>query len=213
MEKPNALELAQTDLFTADAKLVEMKIPQNVIERLHRLRDMYNWCISNPDEPDRIFVQTEVARYPDLSKVTIYDDLKIVKTILPHLSKASRDYHRWRFNEMILETYAMAKKRKDTKTMEKAAASYAKYNRVDLEDELQIPYHLILVQPFTATDDPTVLGINPIPNVDDHIARMLEFYRKETLDIDDVEYEEADLEEDELFNTLEDENGQENLLQ
>lgn len=213
MEKPNALELAQTDLFTADAKLVEMKIPLNVIERLHRLRDMYNWCISNPDEPDRIFVQTEVARYPDLSKVTIYDDMKIVKTILPHLSKASRDYHRWRFNEMILETYAMAKKRKDTKTMEKAAASYAKYNRVDLEDELQIPYHLILVQPFTATDDPTVLGINPIPNVDDHIARMLEFYRKETLDIDDVEYEEADLEEDELFNTLEDENGQENLLQ
>lgn len=213
MEKPNALELAQTDLFTADAKLVEMKIPQNVIERLHRLRDMYNWCISNPDEPDRIFVQTEVARYPDLSKVTVYDDLKIVKTILPHLSKASRDYHRWRFNEMILETYAMAKKRKDTKTMEKAAASYAKYNRVDLEDELQIPYHLILVQPFTATDDPTVLGINPIPNVDDHIARMLEFYRKETLDIDDVEYEEADLEEDELFNTIEDENGQENLLQ
>ena len=29
----------------------------------------------------------------------------------------------------------MAKKRKDTKTMEKAASSYAKFNCIDLEDE------------------------------------------------------------------------------
>jgi hypothetical protein len=100
----------------------------------------------------------------------------------------------------------MAKKRKDTKTMEKAASSYAKYNRVDLEDEQAVPYDLIVVQPFTATNDPTVLGIKPIPNINERIAELLKKYRSENMDIEDVEYEEADLE----FNTLfpEEKNGE-----
>ena len=34
--------------------------------------------------------------------------------------------------------------------MEKAASSYAKYNRVDKEDEQAIPYDRIVIQPFTA---------------------------------------------------------------
>lgn len=80
-----------------------------------------------------------------------------------------------------------------------AASSYAKYNRVDIEDERAMPYDRIVVQPFTATDDPTVLGIKPIPNINEKIKEMLDKYRKETIDIEDIEFEEADLEEDELF--------------
>ena len=100
---------------------------------------------------------------------------------------------------MILETYQMAKKRKDTKTMEKAASSYAKYNRVDLEDEQAVPYDLIVVQPFTATDDPSVLGIKPIPHINERIQELLHKYQAENIDIEDVEFEEADLEESTLF--------------
>ena len=83
--------------------------------------------------------------------------------------------------------------------MERAAASYAKYNRVDLEDEQLIPYEDIVVQPFTATNDPSVLGIKPIKDIETRIKEMIDKYRKETIDIEDVEYEEADLEEQELF--------------
>ena len=134
-----------------------------------------------------------------ISKVLAYSDLAIVKALLPQLAQASRDFHRYRYNEMILETFQMAKKRKDTKTMEKAASSYAKYNRVDLEDEQAVPYDLIVVQPFTATNDPTVLGIKPIPNINERIAELLKKYRAENMDIEDVEYEEADLELNNLF--------------
>ena len=106
---------------------------------------------------------------------------------------------------MLLETYQMARKRKDTKTMERAATSYGKLNRVDLEDEQALPFDLIVVQPFTATQDPSVLGIKPIPNLDEKISSMIAKYRQETIDIDDVEYEEADLEEGELWNDQDDE--------
>ena len=99
---------------------------------------------------------------------------------------------------MIVETYQMAKKRKDTKTMERAASSYAKYNRIDVEDETAVPYDVIVVLPFTATNDPSVLGIKPIPNIQEKIQAMLKKYRAESMDIEDVEFEEADLE----LNTL-----------
>ena len=163
-----------------------------------RIRDEYNWFLSNPDSKDRQFVEQAVSRH-GVSRMQAYNDLAVVKALLPHLAQASRDFHRYRYNEMILETYQMAKKRKDTKTMEKAASSYAKYNRVDLEDEQAVPYDLIVVQPFTATDDPTVLGIKPIPNINERIHALLKKYQAENMDIEDVEFEEPDLELPSLF--------------
>lgn len=209
MAFPNALELCRTDLFTKEDEL-RQAYPQILVDKVLRVRGMYNWCIANPDAKDRQFVEQELSRY-DISKVVAYSDLAIVKTLLPTLATASRDFHRWRYNEMILETYQMAKKRKDTKTMEKAASSYAKYNRIDLEDEQAVPYEMIVVQPFTATSDPSVLGIKPIPNINDKIKAMLNKYRAETIDIEDITFEEADLEEESLFppDNKEDDNEQE----
>ena len=197
MSTPSALEVCRTDLFTKEDDL-RQRFPSPLVDKVLRVREMYNWFISNPDGTDREFVAELLQRHA-VSKVTAYSDLAVVKTLLPLLATASRDFHRWRFNEMIINTYKMAEKRKDTKTMERAAASYAKYNRVDLEDEQQMPYEMIVVQPFTATSDPSVLGIKPIPNIQEKISAMIQKYRAETLDIEDVDFEEADLEFSELF--------------
>lgn len=169
------------------------------VARVLRLRDMYNWVLANPDAKDRQFIEEELARGFAVHKSQAYADLAIIKALVPLLTEASREFHRWRYNEMIIETYQMAKKRKDTKTMERAATSYAKYNRVDIEDETALPYELIVIQPFTATSDPTVLGIKPIPNRQKFVEDLLAKYRAESADIEDVEFEEADLEEDVLF--------------
>lgn len=213
MANPSALEVCRTDLFTREAELRE-RYPQSVVDKVLRVREMYNWFIANPDGTDREFVNELVQRH-DVSKVTAYSDLAVVKAMLPLLAAASRDFHRWRFNEMIMNTYKMAQKRKDTKTMERAAASYAKYNRVDLEDEQVMPYEMIVVQPFTATSDPSVLGIKPIPNIQRKISDLIKKYRAETIDIEDVEFEEADLELDALFplnNNTQSNDGEEDLL-
>ena len=197
MPLPATIEICQKDLFTAEDEL-KRKYDEITVRRLLRLREMYAWAVANPDAKDRQFVEVLVSRHR-ISQAAAYSALAIVKSMIPRIAEASRDYHRWRANEMLLETYQTAKKRKDTKTMERAASSYAKYNRVDIEDERAMPYDRIVVQPFTATDDPTVLGIKPIPNINEKIKEMLDKYRKETIDIEDIEFEEADLEEDELF--------------
>ena len=197
MPNPSTLEICRIDLFTAKDEL-QQRYADSIVERIMRIRDEYNWFLSNPDSKDRQFVEQAVSRH-GVSRMQAYNDLAVVKALLPHLAQASRDFHRYRYNEMILETYQMAKKRKDTKTMEKAASSYAKYNRVDLEDEQAVPYDLIVVQPFTATDDPTVLGIKPIPNINERINALLKKYQAENMDIEDVEFEEPDLELPSLF--------------
>lgn len=197
MPYPNAIEACRAELFTKEVELRD-RYPQALVDKVLRVREMYNWFIANPDGTDREFV-AEVCQRHGIHRTTAYSDLAVVKSLLPMLGSASRDFHRWRTNEMLMNTYKMAEKRKDTKTMERAATAYGKLNRVDLEDEQAIPLDQILVQPFTATDDPRVLGIEPIPNLADKISAMIEKYRRETIDIQDVEFEEVDLELDNLF--------------
>ena len=209
MPFPAVQDVVTTDFFTAEDELRKL-FPAASVERVLRLRELYNWVISNPDCKDKEFVDVAIGRF-GISKTLAYDDLKIIKSVLPNITQASRDYHRWKYNEMILETYQMAKKRKDTKTMERAATSYAKYNNVNVEDEQSVPYDMIVVQPFTATDDPTVLGIKPIPNIEKVISDMIEKYRAESLDIDDIEYEDADIQWTDYEEVREDETDSPNL--
>ena len=197
MKQLKPIDVCRLDLFTSEDEL-RQKYTEPIVVRVLRIRAEYTWFLSNPDAKDRQFVENTIARH-GINKTQAYSDLAIVKALLPMLGQASRDFHRYRYNEMILETFQMAKKRKDTKTMEKAASSYAKYNRVDLEDEQAVPYDLIVVQPFTATDDPSVLGIKPMPRLQERIQELLHKYQAENIDIEDIEYEEADLEEAALF--------------
>ena len=197
MPLPSIIDIARTDLYTNREELEE-KYAITQVEHLIRLRDMVTWSIANPDMKDRQFVDEIKQRY-GISMVTAYADLKIIKALLPNLAEATRDYHRWRYNEMILETYQMAKKRKDTKTMEKAASSYAKYNRIDVEDEQSVPYHMIVVQPFFPTTDPRVVGINPVPNIDERIRKLTKELADSHPDTLNIEYEEADMPIEEIF--------------
>ena len=146
MPLPAIITVATADLFTDEATL-RQKYQEVQVTHILRLRDMYNWYLSNPDAHDRQFVDQCRSRY-SLGKSQAYEDLALIKKLLPALSQSSRDFHRWKANEMLLETYRMAKARKDTKTMEKAASAYAKYNRVDIEDEQAMPYDDIVIQPF-----------------------------------------------------------------
>lgn len=194
---PSPLEACKADLLASDDELLQ-KYPLAIAERVMRLREMYNYWLSNPSMKDRQLRDAIMSRY-EVSQSTAYADINIIHQLVPLLSPKSREFHRTRYNEMILETYAMAKARKDTKTMERAATSYAKQNRINLEDEMAMPYDEIVIQPFCATLDVRVLGLKPIPDVYNHIAKLTKELSRDFVDIQDVEYEEADLEEDMLF--------------
>ena len=198
MSRITTLELARENLFSSESALAN-KFGEFDIDRIMKVRAMYMWRLSNPEMKDRQFIDEFRSRYPEAGKNVAHEYMVVVNTLLPALSEKAREFHRWRYNEMILETYQMAKSRKDTKTMERAATSYGRLNKVDAEETQQIPWDIIKKQPFIPTMDPSVLGITPIPDIDKRIKAMIDKYVKETRDIVDVDYEEIDLEEDELF--------------
>lgn len=206
MPLPSILESCKLHLLDADDELLS-RFPLQMAERIMRIREMYNYWLANPSMKDRQLRDAIMSRY-DISQSTAYSDIAVIHQLVPLLSAKSRDFHRARSNEMMLETYAMAKARKDTRTMSMTAANYAKYNRVDLEDEMSMPYEDIVYQPFCPTLDVTVLGIKPIPDVYRHIDRLTKDLSRDFADIEDVEYEDADLEEDKLFSPLRDDTHQ-----
>lgn len=197
MPQVKNIELARKEMFTPESELLE-RYDEARVAHLVRLRDMYNWFLANPSEQDRKFVQVFMGRY-NLAQSKVYADLALIKELIPMLSEASRDFHRARISDMLLEAYNMAKRRKDTKAMIMAAKELARVNRVDLEDEKELPFDMIVIQPFTPSFDPTLVGIKPIPNVDEVKARLKRTLAQEIPDIEDVDYEAADLEEAELF--------------
>lgn len=197
MSMPSTLDVCRLDLFE-DVSELQKKYPPVIVDKVVRVRDMYNQFLAYPNTGDADVV-ANVCKHYKIHRNTAYEDLRVVKALLPMLSTASRDFHRWRTNEMLQATYNMAVAKKDTKTMERAATAYGKLNRVDEEVEQSIPYEKLVKQPFVPTDDPRVLGIDPIPNIDAKIKDMIDKYSKDTIDMDDVEYEEVDLEFDTLF--------------
>lgn len=203
---PSPLEACKVDLFASEVELRD-KYPVAIAERVMRLRDMYNYWLANPSMKDRQLRDAIMSRY-DVSQSTAYSDISIIHQLVPLLSQKSRAFHLARTNEMLLETYAMAKARKDTKTMERTAASYGKYNDVNKEDDTSVPYDDIHVQPFCGTLDVRVLGIEPIPDVYNFIAKLTKDLSRDFRDIEDVEAELVDLEEEHLFAPLSDDTNQ-----
>ncbi len=195
----DAFEACRLDLYTDEQKLRE-KYPVALADKVMRIREMYHFMLSAPSTKDREFIDEDVYRF-GVSRPTAASDLGVVRALLPMLGAAAKDFHRWRANEMMLETYAAAKRRNDVRTMSQVAASYAKYNRIDVEDVVEFPHDKIIVQPFVPTDDPRVLGIEPVANLRERQKALLKELAVTTPEIEFVEFEEADV--DNIFNNTE----------
>lgn len=209
MPQVKNIELAQREMFTPAEELLQ-RYDAARVDHLLRLRDMYNWMLSNPSERDRKFIDVFTGKY-GICETAAYSDLALIKQLIPALAPASREFYRKQVSEMLLETYNMAKARKDTKAMAMAAKELGKVNRVDLEDEKALPYDDIVIQPFTPSSDPTIIGLKVIPNLEEVKARLRKQMAIDNPDIEDIEFEPADLEEESLFPEEQEENGKDIL--
>lgn len=190
MSRINSIELCRLYLF-ADAKDFKHKVSEADYDKIIRCRALYLWFLEQPHAKDAAFVAEDCNRFK-VSRPTAYSDLAVIKALMPELSKTAREFHRWRYNQMILDTYNTAKLKGDTRTMEKAATSYAKYNDCDNFKE-EIDLSEIMPQPFIPTMDPRVLGIEPMPDLAKRKRELIEKYTREVADVADIDFEEIDL--------------------
>jgi hypothetical protein len=196
MPIPATFDMCQQYLFADVDEMKNAGIPVSIQSRLIRLRDMYNYWLEFPNKKDMEIVTELMKRY-SIGKSQAYDDIKILKFVLGHFAKTTKDYHRYRFIMMVEESFNVAKLTKDAKAMASAASTYAKYCQLDREDEKDKGYDQIIPQAFEPTDDPTVLGLKKIPDIRERIEKTIKKYWND--DIEEVALESAEYDEDKIF--------------
>lgn len=198
MPLPAIIDTARDHLFADVTDMQRAGLPLATQEHIFRLRDLYNYWLQHPRIKDKEIILKLQQDYK-LGKSQAYSDLSILKLLLGEFQKTSKDYHRYRFIEMINEAYEVARVNKDAKAMATAADKYAKYTQLDKEDEINFDYDKIAVQAFVPTDDPSVAGFKPVPNLREVIRNTIKEYEKECEYIKFVEVEEADFNPDNIF--------------
>lgn len=196
MHQPPILEAARENLFTSVPDMVKVGLPEATRNRLLRLRDIYNYWLQFPNTKDRelaLYIKTKYELQPSQT----YADIRVVKALIGDMQKASKEYHRWRFIEMCNQAYEMARVNRDAKAMVAAADKYAKYTQLDKEDLVDRGFDKIMIQPFKPTDDPSVAGFKPIPNIRERIQKKIASYWSE--EVEDVEIENVEYNEDDIF--------------
>lgn len=196
MPLPATYDIAREHLFSSVDEMTAAHVPQLIQERLIRLRDMYNFWLQYPSLKDQEIVLELKKRY-NLGKSAAYEDIRIIKYLLGDLNRATKDYHRFRFSQMISEAFDMGRRTKDARAMASAANFYGKYTQLNKDDERDLGYDKIVVQPFEPSNDPSILGIKPIPNIRQRIDQKIKQYMNE--DIEDVTFEEVEFNEEDIF--------------
>ena len=177
------LDIYSDNLMLTREEMVEKKISSQVIERIIRLRDVYNYMLRNPLKKDREYIEYIQARYSvndkPLSKRKAYEDLEILHAIIGNLQQCTKEWHRWRFNNMIMEGYAIALRKEDALAIAKLAQQYGKYNQLDKNDERDRGYGEIprLQFTFNVAD----MGFKRIPNVRSVIRDLIAKYSQSNL--------------------------------
>lgn len=172
--KPATLELCRQNLY---GELPETLAPQ-LRSRILRIRATYTYWIEFTDKNDTEIRDFLINNF-NTSYTQAYEDIKIIKALRGDLHKVSKDWHRARFIEMIDESYKMAKKQKDPKTMVAAADKYGKHTQLDKEDAIEIPWDELIFQQWWPTEDPEASGIKPKPGIDKRIEFLENKYSED----------------------------------
>lgn len=192
---PATLDVALEHLFSSTDEMQNARIPEIIQKRILRIRDLYTFWLNYPNTKDVDIVRELRKRY-GISQNIAYQDLRIIKTLLGEINKSSRDFYRYKFNKMIERAYEVADRKGDAKAMAAASAVYGKFNKLDKEDPQDLGYDKIIPQNFEITDDPSILGYKKIPNVKERINKIINEMGQ---DIQDVQYEEVEFNEEDIF--------------
>lgn len=187
MRKEKTIDICYKHLFDDVDTLQKAKLSTQIIERIKRLRSIYTTWNDYPFKKEKELRDILIKRF-GVSQSQAYEDIKIVKQLLGDTNEASKAFHRFRANAIFMEGLELARIKKNPIAIIMAGDKYAKYNQLDKDDVLEFPWDEIIPQQFFPTSDPTVIGITPVPNIQQKIAQMKARYGQE---IEDINYEEV----------------------
>lgn len=159
--------------------------------RLKRYRSAFTLSLENPSIPDTELCNFLIQEF-GISRSQAYVDLGNIRVLLGNIKNAGKEWVRYLVNEelksVIEEARDLGKKGLDKRI--NAAAVLARYNRLDKEDQPELPWEELVPQPIEPTSDPTVLKIKPLSNKEETIRKLYDKYKGD-IEIEYTDYEEV----------------------
>lgn len=197
MPLPAILEVAHDYFFADSDKMISAGLPEATIRHLVRLRDIYNYWLSFPSKRDRDIVGELKSRY-GIGDTVAREDLRVIKNLLGDFQKVSKDYMRYRVTMMLNRAYEKADAANNTRDMVAAAKALKEVHQLDKDDPRADILDKVVPIVLNFTDDPTVIGIQRMPDFRNRIKEVKNKYWMEQTE--DVEFEDIDAKLDDIFN-------------
>lgn len=161
-------------------------VPEETIQRVERLRELSAYWRSYPSTTPKELV-TRCTQLFHVGKSQAYDDIHILKILIGNLEATTKEFARWRVNQMIEEDRTAARRDGDWRAVASMQKNYIKNNMTDKEDSPDKAFEQIIPLQIEPTDDPSVLGIKAPKNLRQLRDKLIRQYSKDEEYTDYVE--------------------------
>lgn len=168
-------------------------VPEDTIFRVERLRELSAYWRSYPQTSPKELVNRCMQLF-HVGKSQAYDDIHILKILIGNLEATTKEFARWRANQMIEEDRLAARRDGDWRAVASMQKNYIINNQTDKEDTPDKAFEKIVPLQIEPTDDPSVLGIKAPKNLRQLRDKLIRRYSKdeEYDDYTDVTNEESE---------------------
>lgn len=188
MSLPVCIDDYSLYLSQDSTELRELHVPDDTILRVERLRELCAYWRQYPSTSQKELV----SRCMQLFKVAqsqAYDDIHLLKVLIGNLEATTKEFARWRVNQMIEEDRLAARRDGDWRAVASMQKNYILNNQTDKPDTPDMSFDKIVPPILEPTDDPTVLGIKAPKNLRQLRDKLIKRYSREEEYTDYIEVE------------------------
>ncbi len=173
------------DSFTRAIENPSFKLPPADAVRLDRLKQIFTRWHENPLITD-IQMRDYIMSNFGVGRSQAYDDMNLVVKLFGSAPKAEKEFMRMKANRLLQSATAaaLAGDDKQAKALTKIAEVIVKNNQLDQPDGEDYQWEEIVPKDESFSVDPTVIGIEKVPDIEEKSRRLLQQYTKEIDNID-----------------------------
>ena len=153
-------------------------VPEDIIQRVERLRELSSYWRSYPSTSPKELVSRCMQLF-HVGKSQAYDDIHLLKILIGNLEATTKEFARWRVNQMIEEDRLAARREGDWRAVASMQKNYILNNQTDKPDTPDMAFEKIVPLQIEPTDDPSVLGIKAPKNLRARRDKLIRLYSKD----------------------------------
>jgi hypothetical protein len=168
----------------------EAQLPSSFIQRLQRIRGVYDYWLQFPNKQMIDIVSYEEQMF-GIQKTQAYQDIRLVKLLLGDIESSTKEFWRWRINTIIMDNIKSARRASDFRSVASLVKNLILNNKTDKDDPLELDFEKIVPQTFEMTDDISIVIPGKQKTSRKKIEEMLKKYgKKDGTKIQDADFEE-----------------------